>query len=137
MERVEGVGRDCFGAEHGELVAVRHHQIRAHPPRWLVNTTKAGLQGGGKGVGLVHGPALLIVGGVFPSRAANFFSLLLAFFLRWSDCTDGCSSVDRRGFAEWDRFDFLRVGGSLAYCPIGLWTLGPFGGSLTVLELAD
>ena len=63
-----------------------------------MDTTRAGLQGSGKGVGLVHGLALPVVGGVIPSCVADFSSLLLAFFLRLSDRTDGCFSVDGHGF---------------------------------------
>ncbi|GMN41110.1 hypothetical protein TIFTF001_010335 [Ficus carica] len=69
------------------------------PSRGLLNTMRAGLWGSGEGVGSVHGPALLVMGGVCPSSAVDFPSLLLAFFLRWSDCANGCSNVDGRGFA--------------------------------------
>ncbi|GMN60903.1 hypothetical protein TIFTF001_029989 [Ficus carica] len=93
-------GWGYFGAERGELVIVRCPQIQVHPLQGLVDTIRAGLRCGGEGVGSVRGPVLPIVGGVCPSRAANFSSLLLAFFSRWSNRTDGCSGVNGRGFTE-------------------------------------
>ncbi|GMN61872.1 hypothetical protein TIFTF001_030954 [Ficus carica] len=60
---------------------------------------RAGLRGGGEGVGVGAQACIAIVGGVCPSHAADFSSLLLAFFPRWSDCIDGCSGIDEHGFA--------------------------------------
>ncbi|GMN39500.1 hypothetical protein TIFTF001_008726 [Ficus carica] len=96
---VKGVGRGYFEAEHGEFVVVRCPQIQVYPSQGLVNTIRVGLCGGGEGVGSVRGPALPIVGGVHPLRAADFSSLLLAFFPRWSYRTDGCFGVDGCGYA--------------------------------------
>ena len=55
--------------------------------------------GDGEGVRLVCGPTLLVNGGVCPSSIAGFPSLLLAFFMRWSDRADSCFDVDGCGFA--------------------------------------
>ncbi|GMN52883.1 hypothetical protein TIFTF001_022040 [Ficus carica] len=129
---VEGVGWGYFRAVCGELVAIHHPQIWAGQSHWLVDTTRAGLQGGGEGVGSVHGHALPVVGGVCPSRAASFSSLcwhsfrdgpiapLVAPALMGVALLEGIASA----FPEWT--NYLRV------VPIGLWTLGPFGGSLAV-----
>ena len=70
----QSAGSGCFGAEYGELVTVRHPQIRTRPSRRPVDTTRAGLRGGGKGVGSMHGLALPVVGVMCPSRIAGFSS---------------------------------------------------------------
>ena len=94
------MSRGCFGAKHGELVAVRDPQIRACPSQGLVDTMRVGLRDSGEGVGSVCGPALPGMGGVCPSRTTSFYSLLLAFFPQWSDRADGCSGIDGCGFTE-------------------------------------
>ena len=63
---VRGVGRGCFRVELGELVAIHRPQIRVRSSQGLVDTMRAGLQGGGKEVRLVCGPALPVVGGMCP-----------------------------------------------------------------------
>ncbi|GMN51000.1 hypothetical protein TIFTF001_020159 [Ficus carica] len=78
---------------------------------------RARLRGGGEGVGSVRGPALPVVGGVCPSRAAGFSSLLLAFVPQWSYRADGCSSIDGCGFAGGFCVDlgFVNQGIALAF----------------------
>ena len=48
---VRGVGQGCFEAKCGKLVTIYCPQIEVHPSQGLVDTTRAGLRGGGEGVG--------------------------------------------------------------------------------------